>query len=455
MSNATQLLRFITAGSVDDGKSTLIGRLLHDSKSIFEDQFSAISRTSEKRGMAAVDLSLLTDGLQAEREQGITIDVAYRYFATPKRKFIIGDTPGHEQYTRNMVTAASTANLAVILIDARKGVLTQTRRHSYLASLIGVPHIVLAVNKMDMVEYSKQRFEEIVGEYKRFAAQLNLHDVHCIPLSALDGDNVVEKSDAMDWYIGPTLLELLETVEIEHDVNTRDFRFPVQWVCRPQAQEYHDFRGFAGRIEAGDVSVGDEVTILPSGRSSKIKEIVTYDGHLQRAYAPQSVTLTLEDEIDISRGDMFVKAGGTTRCAQPAGSAIACDLASVAGSLGRMVNSSTGNVSEAHSLPAVAKEFEAMLCWLSETPLDKNRKYFVKHTTRTAKCLFSRIDYRVDVNTLERHPVAALNMNDIARVALKTQQPLVIDHYLDDHSTGSFIVIDEATNNTVAAGMIA
>ncbi|HET7832303.1 MAG TPA: sulfate adenylyltransferase subunit CysN [Gallionella sp.] len=415
MSNTTQLLRFITAGSVDDGKSTLIGRLLHDSKSIFEDQFSAIAKTSEKRGMSAVDLSLLTDGLQAEREQGITIDVAYRYFATPKRKFIIGDTPGHEQYTRNMVTAASTANLAIILVDARKGVLTQTRRHSYLASLLGVPHIVLAVNKMDMVDYSKQRFEEIIGEYRHFAAQLNLHDVHCIPLSALNGDNVVDRSDSMDWYIGSTLLELLETVAIDHDVNTTDFRFPVQWVCRPQTEEHHDFRGFAGRIEAGEVSVGDEVTILPSGRTSKVKEIVTYDGSLHTAFAPQSVTLTLEDEIDISRGDTFVRGGAA---------------------------------------PRVEKEFEATLCWLSESPLDKNRKYIVKHTTRMAKCLFSRLDYRVDVNSLEQHAVDKLNMNDIARVALKTQQPLVFDSYATDRATGSFIVIDDATNNTVAAGMI-
>jgi sulfate adenylyltransferase subunit 1 len=417
MSNTTQLLRFITAGSVDDGKSTLIGRLLYDSKSIFEDQYSAISKTSEKRGMEAVDLSLLTDGLQAEREQGITIDVAYRYFATPKRKFIIGDTPGHEQYTRNMVTAASTANLAIILVDARKGVLTQTRRHSFLASLLGVPHIVLAVNKMDMVEYSKQRFEEIVGEFKRFAAQLNLHDVHCIPLSALHGDNVVERSAAMDWYIGPTLLELLETIQIDHDVNTSDFRFPVQWVCRPQTREHHDFRGFAGRIEAGEVSVGDEITILPSGRSSRVRQIATYDGGLQTAYAPQSVTLTLEDEIDISRGDMFIKANAHT--------------------------------------PRVEKEFEATLCWLSEAPLDKNRKYLVKHTTRMVKSLFSRLDYRVDVNTLEQHPADSLNMNDIARVAIKVQQPLVFDSYDTDRATGSFIVIDEASNNTVAAGMIA
>jgi sulfate adenylyltransferase subunit 1 len=417
MDTNTQLLRFITAGSVDDGKSTLIGRLLHDSKSIFEDQFSAISKTSEKRGMTAVDLSLLTDGLQAEREQGITIDVAYRYFATPKRKFIIGDTPGHEQYTRNMVTAASTANLAIILVDARKGVLTQTRRHSYLASLLGVPHVVLAVNKMDMVDYSKQRFEEIVGEYKRFAAQLDLHDVHCIPLSALNGDNVVDKSAAMDWYIGPTLLELLETVEIDHDVNTSDFRFPVQWVCRPQTDEHHDFRGFAGRIEAGEVSVGDEITVLPSGRTTRVKEIVTVDGKLQTAFAPQSVQLTLEDEIDISRGDMFVK-------------------------------------TSAHP-PKVEKEFEATLCWLSESPLDRNRKYIVKHTTRMAKALFSRLDYRVDVNTLEQHAADKLNMNDIARVAIKVQQPLVFDAYDIDRATGSFIVIDEASNNTVAAGMIA
>ncbi|NNM70627.1 MAG: sulfate adenylyltransferase subunit CysN [Gallionella sp.] len=415
MSNTTQLLRFITAGSVDDGKSTLIGRLLHDSKSIFEDQYSAISKTSEKRGMTAVDLSLLTDGLQAEREQGITIDVAYRYFATPRRKFIIGDTPGHEQYTRNMVTAASTANLVVILIDARRGVLVQTRRHTYLASLVGVPHIVLAVNKMDMVDYSQARFDEIVTEYKAFAAQLNLRDITCIPLSALVGDMVVDRGEQLNWYQGPTLMEKLESVEIDHDVNTTDFRFPVQWVCRPQTEEYHDFRGFMGRIEAGEVSVGDEITVLPSGRSSKVKEIVTLDGNLQTAFAPQSITITLNDEIDISRGDMFVKAD---------------------------------------AMPTVAKEFGAMMCWLSETPLDKNRKYLVKHTTRTAKCLFSSVDYRVDVNTLEQHTNPSVNMNDIVRVAMKVQQPLAFDHYKRNRASGSFIVIDEASNNTVAAGMI-
>jgi len=415
MDTNTQLLRFITAGSVDDGKSTLIGRLLHDSKSIFEDQFSAISKTSEKRGMAAVDLSLLTDGLQAEREQGITIDVAYRYFATPKRKFIIGDTPGHEQYTRNMVTAASTANLVVILIDARKGVLTQTRRHTYLASLVGIPHVVLAVNKMDMVDYSQERFDEIVAEYRKFAEPLGIDSPVCIPLSALNGDMVVDRGDKLDWYQGPALLEYLENVEIDHDVNTTEFRFPVQWVCRPQTEEYHDFRGFMGRIEAGEVSVGDEITILPSGRTTKVKEIVTYDSKLQTAYAPTSVTLTLEDEIDISRGDMFVST---------------------------------------NSQPRVAKEFRANLCWLAEEPLDKSRKYLVKHTTRTAKCLFSSLEHRIDVNTLELHQIEKVGMNDIAQVVIKTQQPLAIDSYDEDRATGSFIVIDEATNNTVAAGMI-
>ncbi len=415
MSNATQLLRFITAGSVDDGKSTLIGRLLHDSKSIFEDQLSSISKASAKRGMAAVDLSLLTDGLQAEREQGITIDVAYRYFATPRRKFIIGDTPGHEQYTRNMVTAASTANLVVILVDARKGVLVQTRRHTYLASLVGIPHIVLAVNKMDMVDHSEARFSEICMEYISFAAQLGLNDVTCIPLSALNGDMIVERRDNMDWYQGTTLMNLLDNIVIDHDVNTTDFRYPVQWVCRPQTGEFHDFRGFMGRIEAGEIAVGDAITVLPSGRSSRVKEIVTYDGKLQRAHAPQSVALTLEDEIDISRGDMFVSDGVQ---------------------------------------PMVAKEFAAMLCWLSEAPLDKNRKYLVKHTTRTAKCLFPNIDYRVDVNTLEQHGADTLNMNDIARVAVRVQQSMVFDSYAIDRATGSFIVIDEATNNTVAAGMI-
>ncbi len=415
MSNAIQLLRFITAGSVDDGKSTLIGRLLHDSKSIFEDQLSAISKTSQKRGMGAVDLSLLTDGLQAEREQGITIDVAYRYFATPRRKFIIGDTPGHEQYTRNMVTAASTANLALILVDARKGVLVQTRRHTYLASLVGIPHIVLAVNKMDMVDYSEARFNEICTEYRAFAAQLGLHDITCVPLSALAGDMLVERGNNLDWYQGTTLLDLLENIEIDHDVNTTDFRYPVQWVCRPQTGEHHDFRGFMGRIEAGEISVGDEITVLPGGYRSHVKEIVTYDGKLQTAYAPQSIAITLTDEIDVSRGDMFVKA---------------------------------------ENLPTVAKEFKAMLCWLSEATLDRSRKYLVKHTTRTVKCSFSSIDYCVDVNTLEQQADPMVHMNDIAQVSIKVQQPLVFDDYQRNRASGGFIVIDEFSNKTVAAGMI-
>jgi sulfate adenylyltransferase subunit 1 len=416
MSDTTELLRFITAGSVDDGKSTLIGRLLHDSKSIFEDQFAAIAKTSEKRGMGEVDLSLLTDGLQAEREQGITIDVAYRYFATPKRKFIIGDTPGHEQYTRNMVTAASTANLTVILIDARKGVLTQTRRHTYLASLVGVPHVILAVNKMDMVDYSKEVFDGICAEYRKFAAQLHSYDITCIPMSALKGDMVVERGEQLDWYKGATLMEVLENTVIDHDVNTRDFRFPVQWVCRPQTDEHHDFRGFMGRIEAGEISVGDEITVQPSGRTTKVKQIVILDEELQTAFSPQSVTITVTDEIDISRGDMFVKSSSNP--------------------------------------PKVEKQHSAMLCWLSESPLDKKRKYLVKHTTRVAKCLFSSIDYRVDVNTLEQQSIDTLNMNDIAKVSFKTQLPLVVDSYTTDRATGSFIVIDEASNNTVAAGMI-
>ena len=417
MSDTTQLLRFITAGSVDDGKSTLIGRLLHDSKSIFEDQLSAISKTSERRGgMGAVDLSLLTDGLQAEREQGITIDVAYRYFATPKRKFIIGDTPGHEQYTRNMVTAASTANLAIILIDARKGVLTQTRRHTFIASLVGVPHIVLAVNKMDMVDFSEEKFNSICAEYRSFAAQLGVHELTCIPMSALNGDMVVERGENLSWYKGESLLNLLDNIVIDYDINTTDFRYPVQWICRPQTNEYHDFRGYMGRIESGDVAVGDEITILPSGHVTKVKDIVTYDGNLQRACAPQSVALTLVDEIDISRGDMFVKAS---------------------------------------SMPQVRKEFIAMLCWLSESPLDLSRKYIIKHTTRIMKCSFARIEYRVDVNSLERLSSEVLNMNDIACVAMAVQQPLVFDSYIKNRFTGSFIIIEEATNNTVAAGMIA
>ena len=411
----TELLRFITAGSVDDGKSTLIGRLLHDSKSIFEDQLSSITKTTQKRGMEGVDLSLLTDGLQAEREQGITIDVAYRYFATPKRKFIIADTPGHEQYTRNMVTGASTANLAIILIDARKGVLTQSKRHSYLASLVGIPHIVVAVNKMDLVDYSQSVFDDICKNFAIFADDLNLRNVEYIPMSALNGDMVVERGDQLGWYHGTTLMDLLENISIESDVNHEDFRYPVQWVCRPQTEELHDFRGYMGRIESGTVRVGDDVTLLPSGLTSRIKEIVVYEGTLKEATAPQSVTLTIEDHLDISRGDFLVKKGDT---------------------------------------PQVTKAFNAMLCWLSEQPLDANRKYLIKHTTRVVKAVVGQINYRVDVNTMKHENTDTLKMNDIAHVSVKVQQPLVCDDYTHNRATGCFIMIDESSNNTVAAGMI-
>ncbi|SFN29438.1 sulfate adenylyltransferase subunit 1 [Nitrosospira briensis] len=411
----SELLRFITAGSVDDGKSTLIGRLLHDSKSIFEDQLSAITHTSQRRGFEAVDLSLLTDGLQAEREQGITIDVAYRYFATPKRKFIIADTPGHEQYTRNMVTGASTANLAIILIDARKGVLTQSRRHAYLASLVGIPHLVVAVNKMDLVDYSRDVFERICEEFHVFAAGLHLKNIAYIPMSALNGDMVVERGDKLDWYDGMTLMDLLENVPVDHDINLEDFRFPVQLVCRPQTEELRDFRGYMGRIESGSIRVGDSVQVLPSGLTSRIKEIVTYEGNVDEAIAPQSVTLAIEDHLDISRGDMLVKIA---------------------------------------QIPQVTKEFNAMLCWLSDQNLDPRRKYLIKHTTRTVKAMVSRIDYRLDINSLNHEPAETLKMNDIGRVSLKVHQPLVWDSYHRNHATGSFIVIDEANNNTIAAGMI-
>ena len=412
----SELLRFITAGSVDDGKSTLIGRLLHDSKAIFEDQLSAVERTSRRRGVQGLDFSLLTDGLQAEREQGITIDVAYRYFATPKRKFIIADTPGHEQYTRNMVTGASTANLAVILIDARKGALTQSRRHAYIASLLGIPHIVVAVNKMDLVDYSQEVFERIRQAFTEFAAALSVRDVIYIPISALKGDMVVERSENLPWYDGPALLELLENIEIDYDLNLDDFRFPVQWVCRPATPEHHDFRGYTGRIESGIVAVGDRVTVLPSGRSSTLKRILSFDGELERAFAPQSVTLLLEDDIDISRGDMIVKSGDAVR---------------------------------------VAKEYEANVCWLGEQPLDLRRKYLIKHTTKLIKALISRIDHRVDINTLQLvDGISELHMNDIARLGIKVQQPLVIDSYASNRTTGNFIIIDEVTNNTVGAGMI-
>ena len=415
------LLRFMTCGSVDDGKSTLIGRLLYDTKTILADTLNNIERTSQKRGMEAVDLSLLTDGLQAEREQGITIDVAYRYFSTGTRKYIIADAPGHEQYTRNMVTAASTANLAIILIDARKGVLTQTRRHSYLAHLVGLPHIVVAVNKMDLVNYDQATYEKIKADYIAFASEIGLaqaRDIKFIPMSALNGDMLVDRLDNMDWYQGETLLEILEDVPAAHSEQAEQFRFPVQFVCRPHDSanpELHDFRGFMGRVESGEIAVGDAVTVLPNGYQSKVKAIQLGDVQLQSAQTEQSITILLEDEIDTSRGDMLVKTAETTEA---------------------------------------VKQIEAHVCWLSETPLSPARTYIVRHTTRESKAKIGTIQYKVDVNTLEQQSTADLKMNDIARVSFKLAQPLMVDSYDKNRATGAFIVIDESTNNTVGAGMI-
>lgn len=426
---AIDLLRFITAGSVDDGKSTLIGRLLYDSKAICTDQLDAIERITHRRGMEGVDLAMLTDGLTAEREQGITIDVAYRYFATSKRKFIIADTPGHEQYTRNMVTGASTASLVVILIDARKGVRTQSRRHAYIASLLGIRHLVVVVNKMDLVDYSEAVFEQIKAEFIEFCIKLDVHDIHFIPMSSLHGDMVVERGDNIPWYQGSTLLNLLENIVVADTLNLRDFRFPVQLVSRPQMPDLHDFRGYMGRIESGCVQVGDEITVLPSGRTSKVKEIyASFDKKLSEAYAPQSVILTLEDDIDVCHGDMIVHR------------------------LDRLFEETT--VYQSH-LPWVEKEFEAILCWLDDKPMDLGRNYLIKHTTQTVKATIQAMHYKVDVNTLEHNANASdLQMNEIARVSIKTQRPLIYDTYQDNRTTGGFIIIDQDTNSTVAAGMI-
>ncbi len=412
------LLRFLTCGSVDDGKSTLIGRLLYDTKAILADTLNAIEKTSQKRGLGAVDLSLLTDGLQAEREQGITIDVAYRYFSTGTRKYIIADAPGHEQYTRNMVTAASTANLAIILIDARKGVLTQTRRHSKLASLVGIPHLVVAVNKMDLVDYSQEVFEQIREDYLRFAAKVGIEDVRFIPLSALNGDMIVERGESLSWYDGPTLLDILEATPGAHSEHAEAFRFPVQYVCRPQDSanpDLHDYRGFMGRVESGSIRVGDAVTVLPSGLTSTVKAIQIGGQDIAEAVTEQSVTLLLADEIDTSRGDMIVKSD---------------------------------------EAPAAVKEIRANLCWLSETPLDRARTYLIRHTTRDAKAKLTGIDHRLDVNTLEHLPAEKLAMNDIAEVSFKLAQPIFADPYATNRASGAFIVIDESNNNTVGAGMI-
>lgn len=407
------LLRLLTAGSVDDGKSTLIGRLLFDSKKLYEDQLDALERDTKRYGNAGenIDYALLLDGLKAEREQGITIDVAYRYFSTNKRKFIIADTPGHEQYTRNMITGGSTANLAIILVDARTGVITQTRRHTYLVSLLGIKHIVLAVNKMDLVNYDQQVFNKIVNEYRQFAEPLGIPDITCIPLSALKGDNVVESSTNMDWYTGKPLLEYLETVHIDSDKNFEDFRYPVQYVLRPNL----DFRGFSSTVASGIVRKGDKVIALPSMKQSRVKSIVTYDGELDYAYPPQAVTITLEDEIDISRGEMLV---------------------------------------HPDNLPTIARNFEGMLVWMDEKRMDPDEQFFIKHTTNLTRVKIDKIRYKVNVNTMEQSPCEALELNEIARVIFTTGKPLFFDPYQKNKNTGAFILIDPITNNTCAVGMI-
>lgn len=411
-----ELLRFTTAGSVDDGKSTLIGRLLYDSKSIFEDQLENIKIASEKKGEEYMNLALLTDGLRAEREQGITIDVAYRYFQTPMRKFIIADTPGHIQYTRNMVTGASTANLAIVLVDARKGIIEQTKRHSFIASLLKIPHLVICVNKMDLVDYQEKVFEQIKADFKNFAGKLEVQDVHFIPISALNGDNVVERSKNMDWYQGPTLLYLLETIHIGSDYNLRDCRFPVQYIIRPQSTEFHDYRGYAGRIAGGIFKPGDKVMVLPSGFISKIKAIDTLNGPLDEAFPPMSVTILLEDEIDISRGYMIVRE---------------------------------------HNAPKTGQDIDVMVCWMNEKKLQTNGKYTIKHTTKDTRCVIKQVLYKVDINTLHRNKNdLEVGLNDIARISIRTMHPLFYDSYKINRITGSIIIIDEGTNETVGSGMI-
>ena len=411
-----ELLRFTTAGSVDDGKSTLIGRLLYDSKNIFADQLDALQKSSERRGLKHIDLSLLTDGLKDEREQGITIDVAYRYFSTPKRKFIIADTPGHIQYTRNMVTGASTANAALILIDARKGVVEQTKRHSFIASLLQVQHIMICINKMDLVDFSQTRFDEIKDEYCDFASKLAIKDYEFIPISALNGDNVVNRSNEMPWYNGPTLMYSLENIQVANDINHLDMRFPIQTVIRPKSNEFPDFRGYAGRLAGGIVRVNDEIKVLPYGMTSTVKAIHGPKGKIEEAFAPQSITIELTDEIDISRGDMLVKV---------------------------------------NNVPDQQKEIEAMVCWLGENQMRIGNKYAIKHTTRDGRVIIQDIVYQTDLNTIKRNEdVNELNTNDIGRIKLKSTVALIKDSYRQNRITGSFILIDEGTNNTVGAGMI-
>ena len=411
-----ELLRFSTAGSVDDGKSTLIGRLLYDSKAILDDHLEAVERASFQRGLEQVNLALLTDGLRAEREQGITIDVAYRYFATPKRKFVIADTPGHVQYTRNMVTGASTADLAIILVDARKGLLEQSKRHAFIATLLRIPHLVVCVNKMDLVDWDEAVFEGIKDDFRAFATRLEVHDLTFIPVSALHGDNIVERSENMPWYRGAPLLDHLEDVHIASDRNLIDARFPVQYVIRPLTDEHHDYRGYAGQISGGVFRPGDEVMILPSGMTSKIAAIDTFDGPVEEAFAPMSVTIRLEDDVDISRGDLICRVGNH---------------------------------------PEVTQDIDAMVCWMQDRPLSANGRYTIKHTTRSARAVVRDLRYRLDVNTLHRDEAAdSLTLNEIGRVTLRTTAPLMVDEYYRNRSTGSFILIDEATNATAGAGMI-
>ena len=412
---ASELLRIATAGSVDDGKSTLIGRLLHDTKSIFEDQMEHVVQTSERRGDGYVNLALLTDGLRAEREQGITIDVAYRYFQTPRRKFIVADTPGHEQYTRNMVTGASTADLSIVLVDARKGVSEQTRRHAYIASLLRIPHLVVCVNKMDLVDYDERVFYEILEEMTDWMARLQVPDITFIPISALNGDNVVSPSDRMQWYAAAPLLYHLEHVVIAPDRNLSDVRFPVQWVIRPMSDEHHDYRGYGGQVAGGILHPGSEVVVLPSGRRTTVAAIDTFGGEIQAAFPTMSVALRLADQIDISRGDMIV---------------------------------------EADDQPVATRELDAMLCWMSEQPLAERGKYTIKHTTRSARAIVERIEHRIDINTQEHVATSQLGLNEIGRVQLRCSAPLILDPYSRNRSTGSFILIDESTNDTVAAGMV-
>jgi len=411
-----ELLRFSTAGSVDDGKSTLIGRLLFDSKAIFEDQLESVEAYSRSKGEEDVNLALLTDGLRAEREQGITIDVAYRYFATPKRKFIIADTPGHVQYTRNMVTGASTVNAAVILIDARNGVIEQTIRHSYIATLLQIPHIIICVNKMDLVDYNEEVFETIKAKFTEISGKLDLTDIRFVPISAKLGDNVVSRSENMDWYDGPTFLYLLENIHIASDDNHIDGRFPVQYVIRPQRDEYHDYRGYGGRIAGGIFKPGEPVKIFPSGISTKIKSINFYKESLEQAFAPQSVIMQLIDDIDISRGDM---------------------------------------IAAEDSLPKSGKEIEMMICWFREKPLVPRGKYLLKHTTADARCMIQSVDYKIDINTLEHeYGDKQVGLNDIAKVTIKSSKPLFYDSYRRNRITGSVIIIEEGTNDTLGAGMI-